>query len=221
MCKLKIKMLFLFIFFVTSVFADTTPEDTLKNINKLTPSFYKEGMYGELKNVPENPTNNLRRKVGSAYIANGLPLFIKGRVLDVTGSPIANVTVKIMQTNHYGSYNFLLNEKSGMYDPNFLSTGTSITNNLGQYYFSTVLPGYYGNRAPHIHFQLTHNKFTFETEMFFKNHPRNYSDSKYIKLSDVEKNIVTANTYYVDRNDFSKGMYAVFDIYINYDFTNL
>ena len=200
------------------IFADETPEETLQNINNITPSFHEEGMYGALNNTPQNPTNNLRRATGSPFFAKGIPLFIEGRVFDISGLPIKDVVVKIMQTNHYGSYNFLIDTDSAVYDPNFLSVGTSITNNIGAYSFLTVMPGHYGKRTPHIHFTIIHSAFEFETEMFFANHPRNEMDLKYRKLNDGEKKAVTAKIYYVDQQNFNRGIRAVFNIYINYSF---
>ncbi len=200
-----------------SSFAGETPEETLLMIHKITPSFQTEKLYGALDKTPDNPTNNLRRESGSAFFAKGIPLSVEGRVFDVTGKPISNVRVKIVQANHFGSYNFLLDKDSLVYDPYFLSAGTAITNNLGEYSFLTIMPGYYGNRAPHLHVTISHRDFEFETEMFFANHPRNDADSKHNLLSPEQKNAVTAKVFYKDKKDFAKGMNAIFDIYINYN----
>lgn len=214
-----LRLLFILTMLLPSLlFADETPEETIQNISKITPSFYSEGMYGALYGTPENSTNNLRRATGSPFFAKGIPLFIEGHVYDISGLPIKDVVVKIMQANHYGSYNFLIDKDSAVYDPNFLSVGTSITNNLGEYSFLTIMPGHYGKRTPHIHFTIIHKMFEFETEMFFAHHPRNDADPKYRKLNDNEKKAVTAQIYYVDQHNFGKGMRAVFDIYINYSF---
>jgi protocatechuate 3,4-dioxygenase beta subunit len=207
----------MFLFCLIS-FADQTPEETIKNMSKITPSFYSKEMYGAMQDTPDNPTNNLRRTSGSPFFAKGIPLFIEGRVFDISGDPIKNVIVKITHANHYGAYNFIVNKESAVYDPYFLSSGISVTNNIGEYSFLTIMPGFYGKRAPHIHLTIVHETFEFETEMFFANHPRNIKDAKYHKLNLSEKKAVTAKVYYVDQNNFSLGIKAVFDIYINYDF---
>lgn len=213
--KISIITFFVAIF---HVYAEDTPEETVENYQKLTPSFFKEEMYGAMKNVPQNTTNNLRRKTGSPFYAKGVPLVIEGHIYDISGLPIKDVTVKITQANHYGSYNFIIQPNSAVHDPNFLSTGTAITNNLGYYSFVTIMPGYYGNRAPHIHVNVKHKMFEFETEMFFANHQRNAVDKKFQKLKKLAKQAVTANVYYIDRTDFSLGLHAEFDIYVNYSF---
>ena len=213
---MKLFFLYVVVFFANSVFADDTPEETLMMMEKLTPSFQTEKLYGAMKKSPENATNNLRRASGSTFFAKGTPLTVSGRVFDITGKPITNVRVKIVQANHFGSYNFLLEEDSAVYDPYFLSAGTSITNNLGEYSFLTIMPGYYGNRAPHLHFTISHRDFEFETEMFFSNHPKNDIDSKYLSLSAAQKKAVTSKVFYKNSQNFKEGMSAVFDIYVNY-----
>ena len=211
------KILLLFFAVLQSSFAGDTPEETLLMLRKVTPSFQTEKLYGALDKAPDNPTNNLRRGAGSPFFAKGIPLSVEGRIFDVTGKPIANVRVKIVQANHFGSYNFLIDKDSSVYDPYFRSAGTAVTNNLGEYSFLTIVPGHYGSRAPHLHVTIIHKDFEFETEMFFANHPRNDIDTKYTLLSDDHKNAITAKIFYKDRKNFAKGMKAVFDIYINYN----
>jgi protocatechuate 3,4-dioxygenase beta subunit len=196
-------------------FANETPEESLANMTKITPSFESEDMYGAMEYTLKNPTNNLRRLVGSPFFAQGVPLYIEGRVFDISGDPIKDVTIQITQTNHYGSYNFLIDKESAVYDENFSSGGVSVTNNLGEYNFLTIMPGHYGNRAPHIHFNIKHQKFELETEMFFENHPLNEMDSKYQKLNKYEQKACTGRVYYINSQNMSEGMEARFDIYIN------
>lgn len=198
--------------------AEETPEETLENYHKITPNFHMESIYGAMKDAPENSTNNLRRNIGSPFFAKGIPLIIEGHVYDVSGMPIKNVKVIITQTNHYGSYNFIVDKDSAVYDPHFLSTGISVTNNLGEYSFITIMPGFYGKRAPHVHFYVSHPTFKIETEMFFANHPRNEIDLKFRKLSSHQQKAITAQIFYIDRSNFSHGMRAVFNIYVNYSF---
>ncbi len=201
---------------ITTSFAGDTPEETLLMIKKVTPSFQTEKLYGAMAKAPANPTNNLRRASGSPFFAKGVPLAIEGRVFDVTGKPISDVRVQIVQANYFGSYNFLVDKDSAVHDQHFLSSGTSVTNNLGEYSFLTIMPGYYGNRAPHLHVTIIHRDFEFETEMFFANHPRNDIDAKYLLLSSEQRSAVTGKMYYKDEKNFNLGMKAVFDIYINY-----
>lgn len=213
-------LLLSFFIYTTSfntAFSGQTPEETLLMMEKITPSFQTEKLYGAMEMAPENPTNNLRRASGSTFFAKGVPLLIEGRIFDIAGKPISNVRVKVVQANHFGSYNFLLDADSAVYDPHFMSSGTSVTNNLGEYSFLTIMPGYYKNRAPHLHITISYKDFEFETEMFFSNHPRNEGDEKYLALSKKQRTAVTGVVYYKDEKNFHIGMKAMFDMYVNYN----
>ncbi len=211
-------LLALFLGFVHASFGNETPEESLENMRKITPSFAEEKNYGAMEYTLKNPTNNLRRLSGSPFFAKGVPLYIEGRILDISGRPIKNVTIQITQTNYYGSYNFLVDKTSAVYDPHFDSGGVATTNNLGEYEFLTIMPGHYGKRAPHIHFNVKHKRFELETEMFFQNHPLNEWDKKYDSLTEDEQKACTAKMFYIDNKNLGHGMKAKFDIYINYSF---
>lgn len=208
----------IFPLFYLQVSANETPEESLANMQKLTPSFATEELYGAMEYTLTNPTNNLRRLPGSPFFATGVPLYIEGVVYDISGRPVKNVTIQITQANHYGVYNFLVDKQSAVHDPYFSSGGVSVTNNLGEYYFLTIMPGHYGKRAPHIHFNIKHKYLELETEMFFANHPRNERDAKYNKLTPAEQKAVTAKVYYMSQENLDEGLKARFDIYVNYDF---
>lgn len=212
------KFLLLLLAITTFCMANETPEESLANMKKITPSFKKETLYGAMKYTLQNPTNNLRRLSGSPFFAKGVPLYIEGRVFDISGRPIKNVIIQITQTNHYGSYNFLVEKTSAVHDPYFSSGGVATTNNLGEYSFLTIMPGRYENRAPHIHFNIKHKQFELETEMFFSNHPLNETDTKFQKLNSDEQTASTAQIYYINRQNLAEGFKARFDIYINYSF---
>ncbi|MFT4968182.1 MAG: protocatechuate 3,4-dioxygenase beta subunit [Candidatus Deianiraeaceae bacterium] len=208
-----------FSIFMYQSIAHDTPEETAENLFKITPTLYSAGVYKEMYSMVQNPTNNLRREAGSPFFAKGIPLYIEGHVYDISNIPIEDVTIEIVQANHYGVYNFMIDEDSALHDPYFLSFGRSVTNNVGEYSFLTIIPGFYERRAPHIHLLIKHSKFEFETEMFFQNHPRNKKDPKFTKLNHHQRNAVTAKVYYVDSRNLQMGMRAIFDIYINYSFT--
>ena len=160
-----------------------------------------------------NKSNNLLRKAGSFKKAKGEPLYIKGVVKDAFGVPISNVKIKIWQTNSAGKYQNLLNKFSPYYDKNFLTSGESITDNMGKYEFITVFPGFYDDRAPHINMVITHEKFgIIETEFYFKGHFLNEKDVQYLSYSEEDKKALTANVYYLDDKDYKKGKIAVFNI---------
>jgi protocatechuate 3,4-dioxygenase beta subunit len=160
-----------------------------------------------------NKNNNLTRPTGSFKIAVGEPLYIKGKVTDVFGVPIEGAIIKIWHTNSAGYYQDLINKNSDFYDPSFLGSGQYISNNLGNYEFLTIFPGFYDDRAPHINMIISHKKFgIIETELYFEKHPKNLTDSIYLSYPEKEREMLTGNTNYVDIYDLRKGKVVVFNI---------
>lgn len=106
-----------------------------------------------------NSSNNLKRKGGSAFIADGIPLFLYGRVTDEFCTPIANAVVQIWHRNHYGIYQYDDVYTNPLYDRFFLGSGTYITNNLGQFNFLTIHPGKYEKEPIGINVIVMHKDF--------------------------------------------------------------
>ena len=144
-------------------------------------------------------TNNLAKKTGSFYRAFGEIIFIQGNISDSFGVPISNVVVEIWQTNSAGKYHTLLEKNSEFFDKYFNMSGRTITDNLGNYHFITVMPGSYSGRAPHINFNVYHPKFgKLETEMYFVNHPQNQTDYQYLAYTNKERDLLTADVRTID-----------------------
>lgn len=169
------------------------PEFILNKRSKITP------ILEDLTSKPINysESNNLRRRSGSPVLAKGEFLIVKGIVTDLLDNPVTNAKIRIWQADNFGYYKYLITDKYdyAIYDVDFEPTGTAITNNLGYYQFLTIFPGYYGNRAPHIHVLISddsHHLFeTINTEIFFEKHPRNKIDKKYNSLSLDNRKLVT------------------------------
>ncbi|MDR2760693.1 MAG: hypothetical protein LBB09_02500 [Rickettsiales bacterium] len=160
-----------------------------------------------------NRNNNLTRKTGSFDTAIGEPLYIKGKVTDVFKIPIEGAIVKIWHANAAGYYQTLLSKNSNFYDKSFLGSGQSIANNLGNYEFITIFPGFYDDRAPHINVIITHRRFgIIETELYFEKHPRNLIDPVYLSYSEGDRKMITGNVSYVDVFDLQKGKIVIFNI---------
>jgi protocatechuate 3,4-dioxygenase beta subunit len=139
-------------------------------------------------------SNNLAKKAGSFYRAFGEIIFIQGSVNDSFGVPISGAVVEIWQTNSAGKYHTLLEENSEYIDKFFNMSGRAITDNLGNYHFITIMPGASSGRAPHINFNIYHEKFgKVETEMYFANHPYNQTDYQYLVYSKEEQKLLTAD----------------------------
>lgn len=165
--------------------------------------------------MPEkfNTTNNLVQKTGSFYGASGEICFVQGTVTDSFGLPVVGAIVEIWQTNSAGKYQTLLDESSDLVDKNFSMSGKSITDNLGNYFFTTIVPGFYLNRAPHINFNIYHEKFgKLETEMYFEEHPKNKTDYQYLSYSADDRKALTAKVRLSNIYDSKSAKIATFDI---------
>ncbi len=144
-------------------------------------------------------TNNLAKKVGSFYRAYGEIIFVQGTLTDSFNVPIENAVIEIWQTNSAGKYHTLLDPRSEYVDKHFNMSGRTITDNLGNYSFITIMPGAAPGRAPHINMNIYHPKFgRLETEMYFEKHPYNDSDYQYLAYSEDERAQLTAQVRHSD-----------------------
>jgi protocatechuate 3,4-dioxygenase beta subunit len=181
------------LFFKSANAASSVPEIILANRKKITPEIVTKGHPDFFPS-----TNNLRRKAGSPFLAKGYFLSIEGYITDLVDVPVENVRIKMWQANHFGYYQHLVDpEDIDKFDQDFLGCGKTITDNLGYYSFITIDPGYYDNRAPHLHFSLQYDNYNdgkpFETTMFFPDHPFNVHDKDYMNLAANKKSLVTCN----------------------------
>ena len=116
--------------------------------------------------------------------ANGDPvgerLVLTGRVLDADGRPVRNQLVEIWQANAAGRYIHKRDQHHAPIDPNFTGVGRCLTDNEGNYHFTTIKPGPYpwknhhnAWRPAHIHFSLFGTDFTqrLVTQMYFPGDP--------------------------------------------------
>ncbi|MFI4983602.1 MAG: dioxygenase [Rickettsiales bacterium] len=168
----------------------------------------------EIKGSPEiAKTNNLRRKTGSSEFASGDFVVISGRIVDENCVPITEATVEIWQNNALG-LDQASETRDQNVDPNFLATGTAITDNLGFYDFFTIFPGKGKNgRVPHINFRVKHRDFQpLETEMFFENQLGNETDVMLNQEIPAAKQKLLIAKAEKNDNDLEKGIKYVFDI---------
>lgn len=115
---------------------------------------------------------------------NGEPLGerikVIGRVLDEDGRPVRNALVEIWQANAAGRYVHTNDQHDAPIDPNFTGAGRCLTNDAGEYVFTTIRPGAYpwrnhenAWRPAHIHLSLTGRNFLqrLVTQMYFSGDP--------------------------------------------------
>ena len=204
-------VVFIITYINNKAFATKQETNNIFNPLKQTPSAL---MFDNLSKPKEfNKNNNLTRKTGSFKLAIGEPLYIKGKVVDAFGVPIEGVIIKIWQTNSAGKYHSLLTKDSKYIDKNFIMSGQSITDNTGHYEFITIFPGFYDDRAPHINVIIAHKKFgLIETEIYFKDNPKNIDDPIYMSYPEEDRKMLTADIRYVDRNNITRGKIAEFNV---------
>lgn len=117
-------------------------------------------------------------------VKNGEPLgeriLVAGRVVDDTGHPVPNALVEVWQANAAGRYFHAVDQHHAPLDPNFTGTGRCLTDQNGEYRFTTIRPGAYpwrnhinAWRPSHIHFSIIGVNFLqrLVTQMYFPGDP--------------------------------------------------
>ena len=123
-------------------------------------------------NADEPRDADLTQVDGAAGPAEGEILYIRGRVLNTTGEPVAGARVLIWQVGRHGLYDHprARRDASTPKDPRFHSWGKTTSAEDGAYGFKTLVPPSYSGqvRQGHIHFLITHPGYgELATEMNF------------------------------------------------------
>ena len=119
--------------------------------------------------------------------AAGAPLQIVGRVIDVSGQPLAGVLVEIWQTNAHGRYHHPHDTSPAPLDPAFRGYGRHLTMADGGYVFRTIAPVSYPGRTPHVHFRLSRGeRELLVTQMYLPNQRSNQRDGLFMSTGDAE-----------------------------------
>jgi protocatechuate 3,4-dioxygenase beta subunit len=206
-----VRLLFLILCLTNNTTNAFLPEIIEANAKLITPSISSDEY--DL-NQKFNSSNNLRRMTGSYFLAKGEPLIVEGFVVDLTDKPIEGAVVQIWHANYLGYYQD--NAKAKNIDLDFAGNGTSITDKRGKYHFLTIMPYFYDNRAPHVHFMVKKTGFdTLTTEMFFPEHPRNKKDEKYKSISPEKRYLITDDIGSIFENSVASGKVAKFNIRLN------
>jgi protocatechuate 3,4-dioxygenase, beta subunit len=107
-----------------------------------------------------------------------------GEVIDVAGvvlaadgrTPVAGAIVEMWQACASGSYNHAGDPNPQPKDPNFQGFTRLRADSRGRFRMRTIMPGPYGARAPHLHFDVTGRHRRLTTQMLFPDHPLNATD---------------------------------------------
>jgi protocatechuate 3,4-dioxygenase, beta subunit len=112
--------------------------------------------------------------------AIGERIIVVGRVLDEDNRPVPNALLEIWQANATGRYVHKRDQHDAPLDPNFRGAGRVLTNENGEYRFTTIKPGAYpwlnhdnAWRPAHIHFSVFGTAFISRlvTQMYFPGDP--------------------------------------------------
>jgi protocatechuate 3,4-dioxygenase beta subunit len=111
----------------------------------------------------------------------GQVLYVRGRVLNSAGAPIAGARVEIWQANADGKYCHPSDTNPAPLDPNFKGFALLTTDRAGRYQVRTVKPGGYSTafgelRPPHIHFAVDGRFDRLVTQLYFAGEPENQTD---------------------------------------------
>lgn len=124
--------------------------------------------------------NDLTRNAAHHGVALGERLIVVGRVTDDEGHPVRNALIEIWQANAAGRYIHKQDQHDAPLDPNFTGAGRVLTDQNGEYRFTTIRPGAYpwrnhtnAWRPAHIHFSLFGNNFLSRlvTQLYFPGDP--------------------------------------------------
>jgi len=110
----------------------------------------------------------------------GERIIVTGRVLDENGDPIPGTLLELWQCNSAGRYHHDADNHEAPLDPNFKGGGRVLTNEKGEYSFTTIKPGAYpwrnhenAWRPAHLHFSVFGESMLQRliTQMYFPGDP--------------------------------------------------
>ena len=158
--------------------------------------------------------NDLVVVTGEAAQALGPVVHVEGRVLAMSGEPIAGATVEIWQCDANGIYRHPDDEGQGRRrDSGFQGRGRTVADADGRYRFRTIRPVAYGPRTPHIHFKVVPPAARpLITQMYVFGEPLNARDGVLNAIADRrQRDSVIVRLDRADRVE-TGAMLASFDI---------
>ncbi len=96
-------------------------------------------------------------------VAGGMPLALNVSVYRVSGTacaPLVGAQVDLWHSGIDGAYS------EGTRDESYLR-GHQLTDSTGAAHFTTIYPGWYRGRTPHIHFKVRGERFEFTSQWYF------------------------------------------------------
>ena len=100
--------------------------------------------------------SDIRTSIGGGVTAAGVPITLRLTVLDMANgdAPFADVAVYVWQCDASGGYSMY---SAGLEDETYLR-GVQVADATGTVEFTSIFPGCYTGRWPHIHFEVYPNR---------------------------------------------------------------
>jgi protocatechuate 3,4-dioxygenase beta subunit len=125
---------------------------------------------------------------GEVAQAQGIVTHLRGRVLNVAGSPLPGAIVEIWQCDAYGRYRHPRDRQGGR-DAGFQGRGRVVAGSDGSYAFRTIKPVPYPGRTPHIHLAVAApgQATALVTQLYVAGEPLNGRDGLFNGLRDLRQ----------------------------------
>lgn len=171
----------IFTFFnLTISFADNKTSDSEESeiffLNKLNSCKKSKEYIDNYEPKVFNKSNNLLRLVGGVEVFQGNKIALLGRLVDKRCNPIKYAKVLIWQVGEDSKYpySFLRSiAKESMSSVNdfrkkstFLGSGTTFSDNKGEFKFVSVFPGKIAGEAPYINIRVEADGYSFQTKVY-------------------------------------------------------
>lgn len=141
----------------------------------------------QLTEGPYFKANSPKKDDFSIDAAPGTPIVIAGFVFDTDCKPIAGASLDFWQADGKGHYD----------NAGYILRGHQVTNRDGKYKLTTVIPGEYPGRTPHIHVKVraTNTSPIITSQLFIPGVVSNDNDSIYDSSLLINKIDDTNATY--------------------------
>lgn len=139
--------------------------------------------------IPKDSDFDLLRN-GQATYRKGQAAWLQGRVLDLSGQPVAGAQVEIWQCDEGGRYHHP--GDGGRADPAFQGFGRVTVGADGSYRFRTIRPVAYSGRTPHIHVKVKLDRHELlTTQLYVQGDPHNERDFLWRRLGTEDRAAIT------------------------------
>lgn len=131
---------------------------------------------------PDERGNDLVVSARTGKPVEGQVLYVRGQVMDLTGTPVAGAEVEIWHADPHGRYPHPCDLNPAPLDPSFSGWARITSDAEGRFRLRSTKPGPYPTstpgwwRPPHVHFQVTTRNDRLITQMYFPDEELNDKD---------------------------------------------